>query len=253
MFRLRWWVAGLIGLAMVLTVAIAADWKEIVRTIRKQSNYKGKPQYALLVFGREAKTRVWVVQDGETLYVDRNGDGDLTGEDERFTLTLSGDKNQYGTLHDCNIEILDADKKTRYVLTSLSIRPEPNGAEGDSERHMMANVDIKGQVSYRQYCDAKLAEKQDKAAIAHFHGPLTIGPRTINWKLTPEQSLLPLGDSPGEIFAVLGTMDAERGCWVVVRSQDLPEHLHPAVEVEYPAKKARDAPIKKRYQLEQRC
>ena len=31
-----------------------------------------------------AKVRVWVVLDGKTVYLDRNGDGDLTGKDERF-------------------------------------------------------------------------------------------------------------------------------------------------------------------------
>ena len=253
MFRRRFWLAGLIGLAMVLTFAIAADWKGIVRTIRKQADYKGKPMYALLVFGPEAKTRVWVVQDSETLYVDRNGDGDLTGKDERFTLTLGGNKNQYADLRDCNIEILDADKKTRYVITGIRIRPEPDGDDADAERHMMAQVTIEGQISYRQYCDAKLAENPEKAAIAHFHGPLTIGPRTVNWKLTPELSRLRLGDSPGDIFAAVGTMDAERGCWVVVVSEELAKDLHPVVEMEFPGKKAGDAAIKKHYRLEQRC
>jgi hypothetical protein len=252
MFRLRWWAAGLIGLVAVLTFAIAADWKEIVRTIRKQSDYEGKPKYALLVFGPEAKTRVWVVQDGETLYVDRNGDGDLTGEDERFTLNCPNPELKgFGNLTDCKIEIRDSDKQTRYLLTSINIYPEDN--KPTDKPHLMANVDIKGQVSYRQYCDAKLAENPEKAAIAHFHGPLTIGPRTINWKLTPEQSRLPLGDSPGDIFAAVGTMDAEHGCWVVMRSDDLPKDLHPVVEVEFPGKKAGDASIKKRYRLEQRC
>lgn len=254
MSRFRWWIAGLGALAIVLTFAIAADWSAIARTIRKQADYKGKPKYALLVFGPEAQTRVWIVEDGETLYVDRNGDGDLTGKAERFALTLSGDKDRYGSLRDCSIEILDADKKTRYVITSLTIRPQSENDQADEERHLDATVEIKGQhVSYRQYCDAKLAANPDKAAIAHYYGPLTIGPRTINWKLTPKLSQLPSGDSSGDIFAVVGTMDAEHGCWVVVRSDDLPKELHPVAEVEYPAKKAGDAPIKKRYRLEQRC
>jgi hypothetical protein len=239
MFRFRWWMAGLGALAIVLTFAIAAN--------------KGKRKYALLVFGPEAKTRVLVVEDGETLYVDRNGDGDLTGKDERFTLELSGNQPPHATLRDCNIEILDADQKTRYVITSISIRPEPADDEAGGERHMMVNVDIKGEVSYRQYCDAKLAEKRDNAAIAHFHGPLTIEPRTINWKLTPELSRLPIGDSPGDIFAVVGTLDAKRGCWAVVRSEDLPKDLHPVVEIEYPTKNAAAASIKKRCQLKERC
>jgi WD40 repeat protein len=35
------------------------------------------------VFGPEAKTRIWLVLDGKTLYVDRNGNGDLTEDGEK--------------------------------------------------------------------------------------------------------------------------------------------------------------------------
>src|SRR5204862_2421022 len=45
------------------------------------------PQYALLVFGPEAKLRVWVVIDGDTVYVDRNGNGDLTEAGEKLRLS----------------------------------------------------------------------------------------------------------------------------------------------------------------------
>ena len=57
----------------------AVDLTKIDRTIAKQPAYRGKPKYCLLVFGPEAKTRIWLVQDGDTLYVDRTSNGDLTG------------------------------------------------------------------------------------------------------------------------------------------------------------------------------
>lgn len=251
MIRLRWWVAGLIGLAIAPTPVAAADLGKIDRTIRKEPKYKSKPKYALLVFGPEAKTRVWVVQDRETLYIDRNSDGDLTGTGERFTLEFSNGRTGNGYLKDCKIEVRDADTKTRYLITAIGSYPENDKV--DFERSLIAYVDIKGQVAYRQYCSAKFGANPDKAAIAHYHGPLTIEPKRIYWKLTPELSRLPLGDSPGDISALVGTMDAEHGCWVVVCSDNLPKALHPVVEVEYPAKKAADAAIKKRYQLKERC
>jgi hypothetical protein len=81
--------------------------------------------------------------------------------------------------------------------------------------------------------------------------------RTINWKLPPELALH-TGDTPTDLNATLGTMDAERGCWVVVRSE--PEDgfgplrdVHPAVEVEFPAKALGGLAIKQRYMLEKRC
>ena len=61
----------------------AAAPPSIDRIIRKQPAYKTKtPRYALLVFGAKDQDCVWLVQDGDTLYVDRNGNGDLTDPGE---------------------------------------------------------------------------------------------------------------------------------------------------------------------------
>src|SRR5262249_35209582 len=56
----------------------AADLEAIDRTILKEPAYRSEPGYCLLVFGAEAKTRVWLVVDGPRLFVDRNANGDLT-------------------------------------------------------------------------------------------------------------------------------------------------------------------------------
>src|SRR5213082_1262207 len=60
----------------------AFDLSKVERKLLKEPAYKHKPKYCLLVFGPEAKTRIWLVLDGDTLYVDRNGDGDLTEKGE---------------------------------------------------------------------------------------------------------------------------------------------------------------------------
>src|SRR5262245_31347451 len=62
----------------------AVDLTKIDRTILREPVYAGKPKYCLFVFGPEASTRVWVVLDGANVYVDRNGDGDLTGPGEKI-------------------------------------------------------------------------------------------------------------------------------------------------------------------------
>ena len=36
-----------------------------------------------MVFGKEADTHIWLVLDGNTLHVDRNGNGDLTEPGEK--------------------------------------------------------------------------------------------------------------------------------------------------------------------------
>jgi len=73
----------------------ARDTKTAKRLPAKEPVYQSKdPKYCLLTFGREGKTRVWLVfdsvpnplvpgKDKDYLYVDRNGNGDLTESGEQ--------------------------------------------------------------------------------------------------------------------------------------------------------------------------
>src|SRR5215470_5774565 len=139
-------VSFLLSLGIALTClfpAWAGDLSKIERKLVKEPTYKTKsPKYALLVFGPEAKLRVWIVKDGETIYLDRNGDGDLTDPKERFAKR-----------DDCrNVDLADPDGKTHYVITSI-------GEYQDSGReHLMVSVDVKGAHPYQQYCGARLAD-----------------------------------------------------------------------------------------------
>jgi hypothetical protein len=52
----------------------------IDRRIVKEPKYASSPRYLLLVLGANAETKVWVVEDGKSLYVDKNANGDLTDD-----------------------------------------------------------------------------------------------------------------------------------------------------------------------------
>ena len=89
-----------------------ADLTKVDRSIKKEPAYRTKsPKYCLLVFGPEAKTRVWLVLDGDTLYIDRNGNGDLTEQGER--VPKQGDKFLAG-------DITEADGLTKTPIWLLS-------------------------------------------------------------------------------------------------------------------------------------
>jgi hypothetical protein len=68
------------------------DLTRIERTITKEPEYVAEPRYALLVLDAESPFRCWMVFDKTTpdsrcydvLYLDRDGDGDLTDADERM-------------------------------------------------------------------------------------------------------------------------------------------------------------------------
>ena len=125
------------------------------------------------------------------------------------------------------------------------------------QAYLQVGVEIKGPVAYRQHCNVELRDSRPKAAIAHFHGPLTVGPRMVNGKPPPELDLK-AGDKPTDLSAVVGTMDAEHGCYVVVRSHNgdrsaFPEGVRPVVDVEFPPKEPGGSPVKKRYELDKFC
>ena len=74
-------VLGLTAMAIFVAAPLrAADLAAIEKSIGKQPKYRDRPRYCLLVFGAEAKIKVWIVEDGRTLFVDRNANGDLTDD-----------------------------------------------------------------------------------------------------------------------------------------------------------------------------
>src|SRR5438128_9808598 len=82
----------LAAVLLLAPAAPAADLAKIERTIAKEPAYQTKtPKYCLLVFGLDAKTRVWLVQDGDMLYVDRNGNGDLTEDGKSVKIKQQND------------------------------------------------------------------------------------------------------------------------------------------------------------------
>jgi hypothetical protein len=219
------------------------SYGRLLETLRGKESARTKPMYALLLFGPEARLRVWAVLDGETLYLDRDGDGDLTGPGERFE--------KYADCKD--IELADPDGQTRYVITGVGVYRDRES----SAPQLMVNVDVKGPIEYQQYCDAAMKETPREAPIAHFHGPLTIGPRTLAWKVPPKLSLV-RGEKPTELYALIGTMSADHGCWVVVRTHRgeesaFPEGVVSKVEVEFPSKSPDAPPVKRRYALDKFC
>src|SRR4051794_28246144 len=75
---------AVLGFLWYLPATHAADLAAIERKIDKEPHYQRQPKYALVVFGAEAKFKVWLVLDGEMLYADINGDGDLTEPGKRL-------------------------------------------------------------------------------------------------------------------------------------------------------------------------
>jgi hypothetical protein len=140
--------------------AYPVDLTRIERTIAKEPVYESKaPEYCLLVFGARAQTRVWLVRDGSDLFVDRNGNGDLTEDGEKL-------KPDRGTWFVPKLELPGFG--ANYRSLSVILR------KGFSRIDVVGDAwGLKGLRSYAAFMT--FAKTAREAPIVHFFGPLGIG------------------------------------------------------------------------------
>src|SRR5687768_11210725 len=71
---------------MGFSALLAGDLSTLQRPPLKEPAYTSKPRYCLIVVGQEAETKIWMVEDGPIIYVDCNGNGDVTEKGEKFNV-----------------------------------------------------------------------------------------------------------------------------------------------------------------------
>jgi hypothetical protein len=154
---------GLVILAVSSAPAAAIDLTKIDRTIAKEPAYKSKPKYGLLVFGPEAKSRVWLVLDGDVLYVDKNGNGDLTEKDERIKQVSLPEKGHGFPIGDLSLP----DESFPKNSSGLTIYRDPKPGA------LRLSITINQKTWLGEF--PKLADRPQDAPILHFNfdGPLT--------------------------------------------------------------------------------
>ena len=210
---------------MLAGAACAADLSSVDRTIRKQPVYKNTPGYCLLVFGPEAKTRVWLVQDGNRIYVDRNADGDLTGSNE--AIDASKVRNVNSSYRDKEFVIGtiapvdESGPHTDFKITAYS--------EDNRVWNYVLKLKVNGKIQQFAGWKRVFKESREKAPILHFGGPLRAQAiRHPNFSLkdkSPELSFRYFTDGIGEFSAV------SLGHEAVSRS------MQPVVEIKWPGSK----------------
>jgi hypothetical protein len=228
-------------LVLSCATAKATDLTTIARSIAKEPTYKTKPKYCLLVFGHEAKTRVWVVLDGDVLYVDRNGNGDLTEQGEAVKptpwLTIPGpdDPGQKYRLFKAG-EVREAGAKVKH---SLTFREERRwGRSGYS-----AEVLVRGR--HEQVAYFLATEAPGGAPVAWFNGPLTVHPYGANQTLGRNAE-------PSTISFAVGTPGLATTTTIAYDGV-IPNGALPVAEIEFPGRRLGDPPVKKRLRFDHRC
>jgi hypothetical protein len=216
--------------------AWCADLTKIDRTIAKEPAYKSKPAYCLLVFGPEAKTRVWLVRDGNVLYVDRNGNGNLTDDGEPVVsnggpapvfeagdITEAGGRVKHTQLV---LQFHDNDQGGIWTSLQMSIEGKVPQAASEGERLL------------------RFAARPQDAPVVHFNGPLTI------------RIVTRTGAGAGErYFAEIGTPGLGPGTFATIDPLHpglIPKDVFPVAEIECANRTPGGAPIRAKVALDHR-
>lgn len=199
--------------------------------------------FCRLVFGKSGQSQVLVSVHGDRLVL-------LQVEHGRHIRFW-----HFASIEECrSVEIVGADGTATYVITAVSRLLDKRTGRNS----LMVSVDVNGPLAYRQYCDVEIVPDDRQMRVAHFDGPLAVGPSTVNWKV-PANLSLQTGERPTELRAVIGTIDEDKGCWVVVRTpvQNDRSYFHPVaspiVEIDFPPKRTDEPMIHRRYALDQFC
>jgi hypothetical protein len=232
------------------------DLSKIDRTIAKEPAYRTKsPKYCLLLFGPEAKTRVWLVHDGDRLHVDRNGNGDLT-EDGEEVKAVEQRSNVSSATKGERVESsfwkfdIGAVREGKLKHDGLVIEINhgehiPKDGKPRIVDHTFVALKLEGKWQQSAYGPFSFSRRPQDAPVIHFHGPLTIVPRY-------ESQVLKRGGNGHKLRAAIGTPGLGKGTFAILDPDAIPAGIHAVVEVEFPA--AWDAqPIRARFVLARRC
>lgn len=261
-------VLAVITVAACPVAAEATDLSKIDRTIVKEPAYQNKPKYCLLVFGPEAKHRVWLVQDGAILYVDRNGNGDLTeasnkiaaekrekGNEEGHTFKLGELRAGQRVHRDLEISVFKLNilaEKDQQAKELLAKDPQAKGYMITIAVDMPGwkGTGVGGRVQQRGFfVDAngvlQFADHAKEAPILHFGGPKQV-------TLFGRQELK-IGRESDVVLGV-GSPGIGPGSHTYIDYEGvIPEKAHPTLEIVYPPKKPGEPPIRQGYELTERC
>jgi hypothetical protein len=235
----------------------AVDLSKVSRTIAKEPTYKTKPKYCLVVFGPEATNRIWLVLDGDVLYVDKDGNGDLTVKGKslpyaKHSLDISDPAYPLQEYRVFSVgEVASGGLTYTGVEVGHTILKKSFEAKTEFGKDMARllkkdpgltrlGVQAVRNGKVRIQALAYAADSPKEAPIIHIDGPLTMRPYNV--------SGLVRGNKPFEFQAVVGTQGAGEDTFAMLDYTEIPESAKPVLEIEFPGR-AKATKLKARISL----
>jgi hypothetical protein len=265
-------VAFAIAACLIACRAFAGP-PQIDCTIAKEPAYKTKaPQYGLITFGPDAKDRVWLVRDGDTLYVDRNGNGDLTEPGEKIVAAKTRNPEDEGLsfeVHDLTVGGR-THKALNVYFVPLKLYAEARGSRADVKAALakdpkamvvVLGIDadipglkgggLGGRVAFSAGpvdLDGvfQFSERPGHAPVVRLGGPLQV-------TFYAERPALRVGRGT-DLVLVVGSPGVGPGTFAMVAYEDtIPAEAKPTGSIELPAAKPGLPPLREKFEIKSRC
>lgn len=227
--------------ATMLPAAVdAGETRPFDRRIGKEPTYQTVPKYCLLTFGKEGDVKVWMVEDGRRLFVDKNANGDLT--DDGPPIKPSNLRNPDAQRWDFNyvldaIAPADGARHTHFNLACWSYRA------GDVSYGLAVTVDDRVPM-YAGWFGTFWSADREKAPVIHFGGAFT--PKLMR------RTDFQLGEKGKELNFCFWNFGSRPGAEARLSIEALPRFVTPVVNIEWPIAPGA-APLRTSHRLTERC
>ena len=213
------------------------DWD---RRIVKEPEYQSTPKYSLLALRASGDIKVWMVEDGRRLFVDKNANGDLTDdggplEPKSVREFRNGHWDYRYTLN--AIEPTDGSKHTQFVLRRW------NYNDDEDKYGLSLSVDDLMPM-YAGWFGTFWASEPEKAPVVHFGNPLT--PRILRRKV------FTVGETGSRLSLCFINPGSGDGTTSRLSIDALPKSVVPKLIIEWPTADG-EPPRRTSHELVLRC
>jgi hypothetical protein len=210
------------------------------RTIIKEPTYQSTPKYSLITLGNSGDVKVWMVEDGKRLFIDKNANGDLTDDgppiEPSDVRDLGANRSDFKYVLDA-ITPTNGSRQTSFVLRRWNY--------GEKEDSYGLSLSVDGQMPmYAGWFGTFWSTNRETAPVMHFGGPFT--PKLLrreDFTIGETQQRLSLGFfNPGSGAGAESRLSIDA----------LPRLVVPELKIEWPTA-AGSAPLRTSYLLNRRC
>ena len=210
------------------------------RTIIKEPTYQFTPKYSLITLGNSGEMKVWMVEDGKRLFVDKNANGDLTDDgppiEPSNVRDIGGNRWDFEYLLDA-IAPTNGSRHTSFVLRRWNYN--------DKEDSYGLSLSVDGQMPmYAGWFGTFWSTNREQAPVIHFGGPFT--PKVLRRKE------FTLGERQQRLSLCFVNPGSGEGAVSRLSIDALPRFVVPELTIEWPTDGG-GAPLRTSYELTQRC